>query len=183
MDLSLNEACAENNYERFLKGDTKAFEDIVVSYRKGLILFINRYVNNLDTAEDIAEDVFVRLLIKKPKYKGDASFKTWLFSMGRNLSIDYLRKSGKTFPCENVYNSEAADAEEEFLTYEKKRMVYKALDTLCQDEKLLLHLLYIENLGYEQAEKILKAPKSKLYQIARKAKEKLKTELIKEDIL
>ncbi len=183
MDILLEGKSIENSYRQFLQGDTNAFEDIVISYRKGLILFINRYVNDLDTAEDLAEDVFVRLLIKKPRYKGDASFKTWLFSIGRNLSIDYLRKAGKALPCKDVHKGETADAEEEFLLSERKRLIYKALDTLPEDEKLLMHLLYIENLGYEQAEKVLKISKNKLYQIARKAKEKLKAELIKEDLV
>ena len=86
--------------------------------------------------------------------------------------------------CEKeVHKGETADAEEEFLLSERKRLIYKALDTLPEDEKLLMHLLYIENLGYEQAEKVLKISKNKLYQIARKAKEKLKAGNIAIDTL
>lgn len=182
MKTEAPEKGAAEIYESFRRGDKAAFETLVITYRQSLMLFINRYVNDMDTAEDLAEDVFVRLLIKKPKYKGDASFKTWLFTIGRNLSVDYLRKQRRTYPTEEPQSNADDKVEDAFFLTESKRTIYRALDTLPKEERLLMHLVYIEDLGYDHAEKVLNISKSKLYTIARRAKEKLKNELIKEGV-
>ena len=182
MDTRMTDAEAAELYERFRQGDKDAFETLVLCYRQSLMLFINRFVGDIDTSEDIAEDVFVKLLIKKPRYKGMASFKTWLFTVGRNLSLDYLRKHCRVAPVETHWQESGASVEEGFLQSERKRSLYRALNALPDDEKLLMQLIYIEDLGYNHAEKILGVSKSKLYPLARKAKETLKQELIKEGI-
>lgn len=182
MDVSLTNNTEVSDYLRFLEGDMSAFEAIVTEHRKGLILFINRYVGDIDAAEDLAEDVFVKLLIKKPRYKGDASFKTWLFTMGRNLSVDYLRKHCRTVLTDEQKHNNTNKVEDTFFLSERKRIIHRALDTLPKEERLLMHLVYIEDLGYDHAERVLNISKSKLYTMARRAKEKLKNELIKEGI-
>lgn len=54
-----------SNYRRFLDGDESAFDDIVNEYRMGLIMFINRYVHDIEASEDIAIDVFMHLFIHR----------------------------------------------------------------------------------------------------------------------
>jgi len=53
-----------SSYRRFLEGDLSAFEEIIDAYKDSLIFFINRYVSDLDLAEDIAADTFATLLMK-----------------------------------------------------------------------------------------------------------------------
>ncbi len=169
-------------YEKFRHGDMEAFEALVIAYRQSLMLFINRYVNNIDTAEDLAEDVFVRLLTKKPKYTGDASFKTWLFTVGRNISLDCLRKQRRIVPTEDTFKGSTEYTEDTVLQSERKRILYEALDFLERDEQLIMHLIYIEDLGYDHAQKVLGVSRKELYAISRRAKDKLKTALLKEGI-
>ena len=78
-------------YRRFLEGDESGLEQIIVSYKDGLILYLNTLVGNIALAEDLAEDTFVRLFTRRPRDKGTGSFKTWLYTIGRNVAIDYLR--------------------------------------------------------------------------------------------
>ena len=81
------------NYRRFREnGDPDGLAEIIRDYMNGLILYLNSIVGNIHTAEDIAEDTFVLLGTKKPRDKGKSSFRTWLYTIGRNLAIDYLRK-------------------------------------------------------------------------------------------
>ncbi|MCR5485088.1 MAG: RNA polymerase subunit sigma-24, partial [Clostridiales bacterium] len=80
-----------SSYRRFLEGDNDAFTEIVKLYRENLIFFINRYVHDLDSAEDISEDVFVELLVHKHRYNFKTSFKTYLFSIARHKAIDHVR--------------------------------------------------------------------------------------------
>ncbi len=176
------ESKAAELYERFRQGDKAAFESLVLEYRHSLTLFIRRFVSDMDTAEDLAADVFVKLLVKKPRYKGNASFKTWLFTAGRNLAVDHLRKHGRTLTEEEVRQEHSEGTEDSFFKSERKRALYRALNTLPRDEKQLMHLIYIEDLGYDHAEKVLGVPKGKLYAMARRAKGTLKDILTKEGI-
>lgn len=169
-------------YECFRQGDKAAFESLVLEYRQSLTLFINRFVGDMDAAEDLAADAFVKLLVKKPRYKGNASFKTWLFTAGRNLAIDYLRKRGRTVTEEEPRKGHSEGTEEGFFKSERKRALYRALDALPKEERQLMHLVYLEDLGYDHAEKVLGVSKSKLYAMARRAKETLRAELTKEGI-
>ena len=55
-------------------------------------LYLNSIVNNMCLADDIVQETFVKLAIKKPKFNGKSSFKTWLYAIGRNTAINYLKK-------------------------------------------------------------------------------------------
>ena len=81
------------SYRRFLDGDDLGIAEIVRDYKDGLILYLNGYVKNVHTAEELAEDTFFRLMIKKPKFNGRSSFKSWIYAIGRNVAIDYIRRA------------------------------------------------------------------------------------------
>ena len=72
-----------SSYRRFISGDKNGLGDIVREYSDGMILYINSVVQNICIAEEIMEEVFVEIALKKPKYSGKSSFKTWLFPMNR----------------------------------------------------------------------------------------------------
>ena len=82
-------------YHRFLEGDERALEEIVDLYNRKLILFINQLVNNLSDAEDLAAEAFLDLILKKPRFREESSFKTYLFSIGRNKALDLLKKQSR----------------------------------------------------------------------------------------
>ena len=85
-----------SSYRRFRdNGDQNALVEIIRDYKDGLILYLTSIVGNVQTAEELAEDTFVLIGTKKPKDKGKSSFKTWLYTIGRNVAIDYLRKHSK----------------------------------------------------------------------------------------
>lgn len=85
----------ESSYRRFLAGDDEGLYEIICTYRTGLILYLNSFVQNIRTAEELAEDTFAELAIKCPKFSGKSSFKTWLFAIGRNITSKYIRKTRK----------------------------------------------------------------------------------------
>ncbi len=84
-----------SSYRRFLDGDDDSFVEIIKTYKDGLMLYLNTYVKSIHTAEDLMEDTFVRIVTKKPRFSGKSSFKTWLYAIGRNIAVDYLRKHSK----------------------------------------------------------------------------------------
>ena len=85
-----------SNYRRFLQGDENGMVEIIKDYKDGLILYLNSLTQNVCTAEELMEETFVRLLVVKPKFSARYSFKTWLYTIGRNTAIDYLRRNAKS---------------------------------------------------------------------------------------
>lgn len=80
-----------SSYRRFLNGDDEGLTEIVRDYKDGLMLYLNGFVNNISTAEELMEETFFKIITKKPRFREKYSFKTWLYTIGRNVAIDYLR--------------------------------------------------------------------------------------------
>ena len=95
----------EDKYRLFLGGDENAFEGIMREYFDGLIFFINRYVNDPHTAEDIAIDVFAYIAENRRKYNFKVSLKTYIYMIGksrappRNCTRIYRRKKNPPKVC------------------------------------------------------------------------------------
>ncbi|MBR6898331.1 MAG: RNA polymerase sigma factor [Lachnospiraceae bacterium] len=80
-----------SSYHRFLKGDDESLREIIISYQPGLILYIYSILNDYQTAEEVAEDTFLELAMKRPNYSGKSSFKTWLYAIANHLCSRYTR--------------------------------------------------------------------------------------------
>ena len=175
------------SYRRFIEGDEEALTEIVSEYRAGLQNYINSLVNNFTVAEDLTEETFVKLLIKKPKHKRTASFKTWLYTIGRNTALDWMRKNprGREVSAEELFS--LAEEEELFLqtyiTDEEKRAVRDALESISPDYRNVLTLFYFEDFTLEEIAKILKKQKKNTSVLLHRARKSLKTQLEKEDFI
>ena len=168
-----------SSYRRYLDGDESAFREIVKDYFDCLLLFVNRYVHDLSTAEDIALDVFTQLVVHKRRYNFSTSFKTYLFTMGRSRALDYIRRRDKIKMVElseaAQYLSEESVLEETVLADERKRWINRALDRLPDEMRLVLHLVYFEELSIDEAAKVLKKSKKQVYNLLYRGKTTLRT--------
>ena len=173
-----------SSYRRFLEGELSAFEEIIDEYRDGLIFFINRYVSDLDLAEDIAADTFATLLLKPEKYNFSVSLKTYIFTIGKNRAIDILRKRKRhgivsidLIPSDTVSEESFV---EEILYDEEKRKLYKAIDGLKKEYREAVHLVYFENMSVLDAATVMgrgkKQVENLLYRARKALKEALETE-------
>lgn len=175
------------SYRRFLEGDEDALVEIISQYRLGLQNYICSVVNNLSVAEDLTEETFVKLLMKKPKHKNTASFKTWLYTIGRNTALDWMRKNphGREIPIDEIMN--VAAEEEQFLQLyikdEEKRAVHDALESINPDYRNVLTLFYFENFTVEEISKILKKSKKNTSVLLHRARKSLKNKLEEEDFI
>ena len=82
-----------SSYRRFLEGDDNGIVEIIRDYKDGLILYLNKFVKNFSVAEDLAQDVFVKLAINKPKFREESSFKTWIYKIATNKALDFIKKN------------------------------------------------------------------------------------------
>jgi RNA polymerase sigma-70 factor (ECF subfamily) len=176
-----NGACS---YRRFLDGDDEGFVEILRDYKDGLILYLTSIVGNIHIAEELAEDTFVLLGTKKPKDKGKGSFKTWLYTIGRNLATDTLRRRKDNVPLDEVAGvSESDDSvEEEYLRTERNASVRRCMDKLKAEHTQALWLVYFESFSYAEAARIMKKSPRQFDSLIYRARTSLKTELEKEGV-
>lgn len=173
-----------SSYRRFLDGDDNGIVEIIRDYKDGLILFLNRYVNNVHIAEELTEDTFVRIVTRKPRFAAKYSFKTWLYTIGRNIAINYVKHESKisAAPVEDWDNlsRDEETLEQSYLREEQKIIVHKALSQINPDYGTVLYLKFFEDLSNEQIAKVTKKNKRQIENLIYQAKQSLKAELEKE---
>jgi RNA polymerase sigma-70 factor (ECF subfamily) len=76
----------------YQKGEVRAFEILLVRHRKPLYNFILRYLGDKETAEDLLQEAFMRVIKGAEAYKRQAKFTTWLYTIARNLCVDQTRR-------------------------------------------------------------------------------------------
>ncbi|MDO4418902.1 MAG: RNA polymerase sigma factor [Ruminococcus sp.] len=175
-----NGACS---YRRFLDGDDNGFIEIIKDYKDGLILYINNFTENIFIAEDLAEDTFVKIVTKKPRFSGKSSFKTWLYAIGRNVALDHLRRHKATvvsFDELPEIREETESLEAEYIKKEDAKELHKALEKLNPQYRQILWLVYFENFSNREAAFVMKKPVRNVESLLYRAKQSLKTELNKE---
>ncbi len=175
-----------SSYRRFMQGDSAALEELVRLYSDELVRYAFLYVRNADTAEDIMEDTFAALIVKKRKFDGTYSFKSYLYAIARNKCMDFLRsKHRKNLPLdeiETVLPPAADDTERALLQRERDRVVYKGLQSLPPQYRDVLYLTYFDGFSLEEARRILGKSRKQMYNLLSRARLSLKDILIQEGI-
>ena len=77
----------------YLAGDEESFRVLVRAYLKPIYSFVYRYVGSMQDAEDVTQEVFVKVWKNLDNFDKQRSFKTWIFTIAKNTSIDFLKKS------------------------------------------------------------------------------------------
>ena len=169
-------------YRRFLDGDENAIVEIIRDYKDGLILFLNGIVGNIHTAEELMEETFVKLVVKKPHYTEKFSFRTWLYTIGRNAALDWLRRNSKNSdtPLDELELADREDLELSYIREEQKIMVHHALANLKPDYRQVLYLSFFEELSNEETAAVMRKTKRQIENLLYRAKQSLKNELEKE---
>ncbi len=158
-------------------------EQLVRQHRTGLTFFIQRIVSDPDTAEDLAIDTFLELLIHPDRYDGRSAIKTYLYMVGRSKALNHLKRQKRLHP-EPIPQDWPADTDLEaaYLRDERHRILHKNLAALPQDQRTALHLYYFEELSYRQAAAIMKKNEKQVDNLLRRGKETLRARLEKEEL-
>ena len=173
-----------SSYRRFLDGDKNGIVEIIRDYKDGLILYLNGFTKNIFIAEELMEDTFVKLVVKKPRFSEKYSFKTWLYTVARNMAIDYLRRNSKTvsLPPENMTDilTEEESLEQSYIREEQKVTVHKAMQRLKPEYRQVLYLSFFEDFSNEQISTVMRKSKRQIENLVYRAKMSLKSELDRE---
>ncbi len=172
-----------SSYRRFLDGEKEGMIEIICEYREGLTFYLYRFTNDLGSAEEIAEDTFVKLCTKKPKFSGKSSFKTWLYTIGRNCALNYMKRRrfvSDTPLHEYTGISDGTDVETQYIEKEQSFLVQKAMKRLKPEYSQVLYLLYTEEFSTEETARIMHKSKRQIGNLVYRAKNALRLELGKE---
>lgn len=171
------------SYRRYLDGDNDGLKEIVETYFDGLMLYLNLFVRNLSEAEELAEETLFQLVSKRPVFSGKSTFKTWLYAIGRNVTLRYIRRREREAELLEEYDTVTTveeDAERELLTRERDRSLYRAMGELKKDYRQVLWLRYFEKMDERSIATIMKKSVHSIEHLHRRAKEALREELRKE---
>ena len=169
------------NYKKYLSGDGGGLTEIVREYRDGLILYINGIVRDISAAEDIAEDTFLRLIVKKPSFGGASSFRTWLYGIGRHLAYDRLRKEKpeSSLPLdENEKDEEEIEAA--VIKSESGKILHSCLKRLSEDKYELIWLSYFEDMSAKEIAAVTGKSEGAVFKALSRTRAELKQMLLKE---
>jgi RNA polymerase sigma-70 factor (ECF subfamily) len=173
--------------ERSAAGDELAYGMLVRRYQARLFNFIRSMLRNEELAEDITQESFIKAFYSLSKLNNPASFKSWLFRIANNNTLDYLRK--KRLPQVDVdehlresYVDDRGNPEEGVVSGARTRHIQEALGSLKKDQRAILVMCDLEGLSYQEIAEVLKIPfgtvQSRIFYARRKLREHLNTSIV-----
>ena len=155
--------------ERAQKGDTRAFDLLVLKYQGRVANLVSRYVSNAAEVEDVTQEAFIKAYRALPKFRGDSAFYTWLYRIAANAAKNHLVALGRRPSSDQVIDEaeqfdlpgklkdhESPDAV--LMGMELEQAVNSAIDSLPDELKATLTLREFEGLSYEEIAEILSCP-------------------------
>ncbi len=171
-------------YRRFLAGEDDAIAQLVASYRRGLYHYLLGLVHDPELADDLTEDTFVKLLVKRPRNTETCSFRTWLYTIGRNLAIDHFRRQGRRaevcFEDFSFLDWALPSAAELYDAKTDAALLGACMARLPDDQRQALYLRFFEDFSIGELAKILHLSRHNASALVYRAKKSLKEELLKE---
>ena len=169
------------------EGNLSAFRLIVDRYQRPLLNFISRYLGDRAAAEDVAQEVFLRVFKAAKDYRPEAKFKTWLFTIATNLCLNEIRdnKSRPTFAdVENLPDAEypvaAPDTFSPLEAVEKGELstaVRKAIRNLPENQRIAILLRQYDEFSYSEISSIMGISISAVESLIQRARQSLKKSL------
>lgn len=170
---------------RAKKGDKSAFEALVLKYQRKIYFLCYRIINDHDSADDLAQETFVKAYFMLNSFHDGKPFYPWLRKIAINLTLNHMRRKRREVMLSN-HNLKRSGISNPFieeknsLYYENsiKKRIEEEILSLPLDQKAVFVLRYYEELSYEEISKVLKIPIGTVMSRLNRAREKLKSALL-----
>jgi RNA polymerase sigma-70 factor (ECF subfamily) len=176
---------------RVKAGDESAFDYLVQKYRRPLVSFMYRMARNTAAAEDLAQEVFLRVYRSRQTYEASAKFTTWLYRIATNLAVNHARDTRHERPEVTVSLDEpdeetgttldVADgtvtAEEALVRRERMLAIRSKVEALPERQKLAVIMHKYQQMDYKQIADVLKLSESATKSLLFRAYETLREQL------
>lgn len=137
----------------YLAGDDKALEILINLYLKPIYSFTYRYLNNSQEAEDITQEAFIKVWKNLKKFNKNKKFKTWIFAIAKNASLDWLKKKKPVLVSD--FSNFEIPVEPAFLATVE---INSLLQQLPLKYRLILFLRYNDHLNFREIAETLSEP-------------------------
>lgn len=174
-----------SSYRRFLEGNNEAIIEIIEEYRPGLQLYLLSLTGNISDAEDMTQETFVKLFTKKPKFKEQASFRTWLYTIGRNITLNFIKRQSKLSLLgeKEACEEDTKTLEEMYIADENKIIVHRAMEKLRSEYREILWLTYFEDFSNRESAEVLNKNIHSVEMLISRARKALKEQLGKDGFI
>jgi RNA polymerase sigma-70 factor (ECF subfamily) len=174
---------------RVRDGDDESFAVLLQRFRVPVWQFLHRMVHDQAVAEELAQEVFLRVYRSRATYEPSAKFTTWLYRIATHLALNHLRDSKHDrlhvradsaeedrAPVQLV--SPEASAEQKMLAEDRSRRIRQAIDSLPEKQRLAVILHKYQELDYKQIAELLESSESSVKSLLFRAYETLRARLM-----
>jgi RNA polymerase sigma-70 factor (ECF subfamily) len=178
---------------RVKAGDQSAFDYLVQKYRRPLISFMYRMARNSAAAEDLAQEVFLRVYRSRESYEASAKFTTWLYRIATNLAVNHARDTRHERPEVSVSLDETAGddssgatlqlpdgsltAEQIMVQRERLQAIRSKVEALPEQQRLAVVMHKYQQMDYKEIAAVLKKSESATKSLLFRAYETLRDQL------
>jgi RNA polymerase sigma-70 factor (ECF subfamily) len=150
--------------------EPNAFEELVEKYQHRLVAVLHHLVGNTEEAEDLAQEVFLRIYRARKKYRARAKFSTWLFTIANNLALNALRSRRRKAavpldasdsgplgprPAERLVHDKAEQPSQQIQHQELAAIIRRALDGLNERQRAAVLLNKFEEMNYAEIAEVM----------------------------
>ncbi len=172
-------------------GDQAAFDYLVQKYRRPMVSFMYRMARNSAAAEDLAQEVFLRVYRSRESYEASAKFTTWLYRIATNLAVNHARDTRHERPEVQVSIDEpdeesgttlevpdrSLNAEQSMVVRERMMAIRSRVEALPEQQKLAVIMHKYQQMDYKQIADVLKKSESATKSLLFRAYETLREQL------
>lgn len=172
-------------------GDQHAFQELVERHKLSVLNLCLRFAGNKADAEDLAQEVFIRIFQSAPKYEVKAAFTTWVYRIAVNLCLNHQRRKKIVhfFSLNHKHSSDSQfedrqpeapgseQPDQEFERKELQRLVQDAIQSLPESQKTVIILHRYQELSYQEIAEVLDTTVSAVESRLHRAKQNLKKRL------
>ncbi len=160
-------------------GCIACFEQIIEKHKRQVYRIVISIIKDPIDAEDITQEVFLKIFESLNKFKGKSTFSTWLYRISVNTSLTYLKKNKKNLEFIDDYkNFESSDIEENIYNRDLLKVIFKEANSLPKKEKLVFILKFQNGFSNKEIAEILKTSsasvKANLYHALKKIRSRLR---------
>lgn len=160
----------------------RAFTEIVKAYSERLFWYVRRYVGCQEDADDLIQEIFVKVWAALPSFRGEARLFTWIYRIATNEALNFLRRqrvrAALNFKSLDSEVERRIDEDPYFNGGEAERRLMKALQKLPQKQRIVFSMRYFEDMSYEEISEVTGTSTGALKASYHIAYEKLKKELV-----
>ena len=172
-------------------GDDSAFSYLAQKYRRPMVNFMYRTARNTAVAEDLAQEVFLRVYRSRQSYEASAKFTTWLYRIATNLAVNYIRDT-RHERAENMVSLDEPDentgltvdvpdasltVEETMMRRERMAAIRQRVQGLPERQRMAVIMHKYQQMDYRQIAEVLKLSESATKSLLFRAYETLRTQL------